>query len=118
MENNGIVKSLADYLMGVKLNAVLPPNSMKLELRNGVLSDSNLEVIVFDPRLDGTTHRAFGLEIRPKGHIATELHLLEGKRIKLTPSGAGASYEASINKRGFAEFENIPPAYYSLELRS
>ena len=116
--NKDILELLSDYLTGVKLNAVLPPDLMKLEPRNGVLEDSELEVKVFDPKLEGTTHRAFELQIHPKGHTAAELKNLEGRRIKLTPSGASASYEAPINRRGFVQFKNIPPAYYFLELRS
>ncbi len=118
MENNNLPEILANYLTGVKLNAVLPPDLMKLEPRNGFSGNPNLEVIVFNPKLDGVTNRAFELEIRHKGHFASKVSTLSGKRIKLTPSGAGASYEASINKRGFAEFKDIPPKYYSLELRS
>lgn len=118
MENNGIVKSLADYLMSVKLNAVLPPNLMKLEPRNGFSKDQELEVKVFDPTTGNADSRTFELQVCLECHTAAELHLLEGKRIKLTPSGAGSSYEAKINKRGFAEFKDIPSAYYSLELKS
>jgi len=117
MENDGLLKRLTDYLTSVKLNAILPPKLMKLEPRNGQIKDQDIEVKVFDPKLDGTTNRKFELQIILRGHASSGLSTLEGRRIKLTPSGSGSSYEARITRMGFAQFNGIPSAYYSLELK-